>query len=287
MGRPLEFRRGNGYLAPQDGVGPGGRITDEARPTERRRVSFSEAILAGRTFLGDPSLVHPHSVTIQSSHMPPAERGEYSLQVIREDTNLEHIRRAKVLVVGCMDKRQAAELYNRVLDGRMAMEDGGQRTRFTPDDVVMIAVGGGIVQTGERQQALQTMTDFVINEAPGLEHLVVSAHTSDPRKQESSPCGGITFLNEGKPITKTLSPETIVDLYNKYNVPLDIFNGPELLATGEVAKRHAADILARHADHPRLKQHVWVVVPDDKNGIRQVFKTEPDPNARRLDALTS
>jgi len=260
-------------------------IHEQRQPQERTRVSFPDAILAGRAFLGDPNLVHGE-VKIQSSHMPPATRGEYSLQVIREDTDVERIRKAKVLVVGCMDKRQAEELYGRVLDGRMSMEDGGQRIKYTPDEIAMITVGGGIVQTGEREEAMQTMIDFVIDQAPNLQHVVVSAHTSDPRSDESKPCGGITFLNGGKPIAETLSAEVRNDLTSRHAIPHDIFNGPELLATGEVAQRHAADILAADTDHPSMRTHVWVVVPNDEtHGIRQIFKTKPNPNSRRLEAL--
>lgn len=282
---------GHRFLAPQDkgfvGTHATPTIYEQRRSIEGTRVSFPDAILAGRTFLGDPGLVHGE-VRIQSSHMPPATRGEYSLQVIREDTDVARITKAKVLVVGCMDKRQAEELYERALDGRMALEDGGQRTRFAPDEVVMITVGGGIVQKGEREEALKTMIDFVIDQAPGLEHVVVSAHTSDPRSDESKPCGGITFLNGGIPIDQTLSSEVQTDLNSRHSIPHDMFNGPELLATGEVAQRHAADILAAHTDHPKMKTHVWVVVPNDEtHGIRQIFKTKPNRTSRRLEALSS
>lgn len=283
----------NRLITPREmGFSPTGitpHIPEARKPETKTKVSFPEAILAGRTFLGDPTLVHGE-IKIQSSHMPPAARGEYSLQIIREDTDVKRIQQAKVLVVGCMDKRQAESLYQSALDGRMAT--GSDRKKYTPDDIVMITVGGGIIQTGEREADLQKMIDFVIDQAPGLEHVVVSAHTSDPESEESSPCGGVKFLNGGKPLPEILTDETIRQLREKYQTEImnsmspRILNGPELLATGEAARRHAADTLAAHRDHPTLQAHVWIAVPNDEtHGIRTLYKTVLDETGTRLDAM--
>ncbi|MGH7245870.1 MAG: hypothetical protein ACREGI_02980 [Candidatus Levyibacteriota bacterium] len=237
---------------------------------------------AGRTFLGDPGLVHG-IVRVQSLHMPPAAAGEYSLQIISDGNPTEQqaqmnaIARAKMLVVGCMDKRQAEALYLKA-----------QTLRYAPEDIVMLTVGGGIIQTehSDRERALGTMIDYVVDNASGLETIVLSAHTSDPEHDGSSPCGGVTFLNNGKPIATTLTHREEDRLVDAYQLPDRSLQQLELAATAEAASRHAADILAKHRDRLGLGSLVWVVVPNDEtHGIRQIFTERPDGSRKKLEEL--
>ncbi len=129
-----------------------------------------------QAFGQDLNLVTPHHaekpITIFDSPLPP---DHYSLTLFPENFNPEHWSKIEVVLVGCMDKRQAAKLYQAVLD-----------LGYQPAEVASFFVAGGVVQYGqERRQALKEGLTFIAQSALELKKVIATDH--------SHRCGAVHF----------------------------------------------------------------------------------------------
>lgn len=184
------------------------------RPIDAREQGSSEllakAIAAAAVFEHDWQWI-PHEVN-RGGVQDPSIIGEYSYRAIAPEVLkdpdqrtglLERLAKGKVLIWQCMDRRTAFGVEEELVRG-----EAGQT--YSEDEVVRVNIAGGAVQRddgkeGLRETAMMDIFRFLAAAMPGVEEVVVSAHTSDIKKAESGPCGGITKCCEGNVIVSAAS----------------------------------------------------------------------------------
>lgn len=147
-------------------------------------INFDQFQQAWNAFENDLSLVgHPQDPKV-SIFAPPREWGKYNLTLLPKDLNesqvKENLTKVKIIGVTCMDKRVTYEFYQFLAKGH------------SPTKVLLISVGGGIVQSGqERKQAMKTILTYLSEKTANLNEVVISDH--DCR------CGAVAFWLKAKP----------------------------------------------------------------------------------------
>lgn len=191
-------------------------------PDNNEPVSFDEIRKAFQVFSQDLSIVGHENDSPISIFDRPNKHGEYSLTLlpaeIAEQEIIRKLEQAKIVINGCMDKRQAKLLYEHI---------GGN---YQPKEIVILFWGGGIVQGGtrkgveKRREAMKTILRYLSQHTQDLESAYLTNH--DGR------CGAIAYSlkvpsgemppglgqkgsDQERRITKRLIAGGIVDLVPK------------------------------------------------------------------------
>lgn len=149
-------------------------------------VSLDELRKAFKVFSGDLGIVGHDKEPPISIFGEPKRHGEYSLSLLPEDMSeqevLRRLEQAKMVINGCMDKRQARLLYEHF------------RGNYQSEEIVVLFWGGGIVQGGtregveKRREAEATILTYFSQHTPNLERFYATNH--DGR------CGAIAYSLE-------------------------------------------------------------------------------------------
>lgn len=132
-------------------------------------VSFSQFVEAWQAFENDLGLVgHPNDPKM-SIFLKPRQKGKYNLALLPKDLNeiqvKQKLKKIKVIAVTCMDKRMVWDFYTLVGRG------------CESEEVLLITVGGGIVQNGsKRREAMKNILSFLSENTPNLDQVIVSDH---------------------------------------------------------------------------------------------------------------
>ncbi len=242
---------------------------------------FKCAVKAGEIFKNDYKLVHG-DYSIGSVADPPSAYGIYSIRIVTSCDQPNRLSRAKVLIVGCMDKRIARPQYIEVL----------QKFNLEPKEILTLYVGGGIIQEDpKREKSLKAQVAYIAKTAP-LRTIIASSHAGDSTLSESGGCGGIKYFCDGIPLK---------DLTDK-----DLFPD-EIAATNAITPRHAFDVLNGNGNDlisgdGRLNElnrnksstdnkymlrdigiRVWNIIPDETlQRIRKIEELKMNSNSPRL-----
>ncbi len=248
--------------------------------SEPLRQTLREAALsAAEIFHGDANLVHgPISFKLSNEAVPTSG---YSINLLRvpdgqngfRDIDEEALKAVKLVLVACMDQRQIADLVDKVKK---------QHSDFKDEEILVISMGGGIVQTdsekGQRDTALRAMLSYIVDVAEQPIHIVATAHTSDITSPTSGPCGGITYMADGKIAERVTNPQTRARIAEEYLLRDESTQSYELAETAEVAVASTyaiiSDLQTQYADKAPTAE-VLVVVPNDQTKTVRQVHTQP------------
>ena len=232
------------------------------------------AIKASKLFLQDIDLIH-EDVKILSIYDPPAERGNYSLHGIMSEERDEKLKnalnKAKVVLVSCMDKRIVADLYKKIQ----------KKYNIKPEEILIVSLAGGIIQTSKREDALLDIIHYIVNEATSLKSIIFTGHTSDPKKSNSAPCGGVTHF-VGKPLKEAVH-DNISQKRRNANKNISSF---EFVATAEMVSTHSYEIISKLKNMlslDRLRVFAWTVIPNENRENIKIVNVKLNNKGYKLD----
>ena len=180
-----------------------GRVEEEGK---ERIISFDEFRNALDVFGGDYAIVGHDGEPIVPFNEEPRPHGEYTvtgLGNMSEGDFAEFAKTVDAIVVNCMDKRGARKTYEEYREWLK------KEKRIKNPVILMVAVGGGIVQQDEilrdgnkvnvgRKKAMGTVLQYLAQEV-NPKHVLVTDH--DRR------CGAVAHFHDGQGLPERLGVE--------------------------------------------------------------------------------
>lgn len=133
---------------------------------EQKIPSWEEYIKAMQIFKDDYAIVNHSGDPTISPFAKPRDYGQYSLTQIPagllEQEFKEKMAKVKKILITCIDKRVALPAWKK---------EGGEK-----DDVFILAIGGGVVQDGERQGAMEIIVNYLGQFKDNIDQVVAADH---------------------------------------------------------------------------------------------------------------